>query len=411
VRGRAPSIQGFTGASVAQAPLPGQLRQVNAGAGRLYAAWMAELVALMGPGGPGWVARLQQIWDAGDAVLPVDPRLPDIARDRLLDVLAPTSVVDEGGHRTRRHQGREVEPGDALVVATSGTTGDPKGVVLTHAAVEASARATSVRLGVDPDRHRWLACLPLSHVGGLSVVTRALITGTPYEVHPGFDASAVEQAAERGATHVSLVATALRRIDPSRFTTIVLGGAAPPPDRPSNCVATYGMTETGSGIVYDGTPLDGVDLRIVDHQIEVRGPMLLRAYRDGTVPIGAGGWFRTGDLGELDAATGQLTVHGRAGDLIITGGENVWPTPVEQAIASHPQVAEVAVVGRADPDWGQRVVAVVVPVDASAPPSLDEVRAWVKDRLPAFAAPRELALVDALPTTSLGKVIRPLLGP
>ena len=372
---------------------------------------MAELVALMGPGGPEWVARLQQVWDAGDAVLPVDPRLPAVARDRLLEVVAPTSVVDESGRRTLRHQGREVEPGDALVMATSGTTGDPKGVVLTHAAVEASARATTAHLGIDPGHHRWLACLPLSHVGGLSVVTRALITGTPYEVHPGFDAAAVERAAGRGATHVSLVATALRRIDPSLFTTIVLGGAAPPPDRPSNCVATYGMTETGSGVVYDGTPLAGVDLRVVDGQIHVRGPMLLRAYRDGSVPLDPDGWFRTGDLGELDPATGRLTVHGRAGDLIITGGENVWPAPIEQAIASHPLVAEVAVVGRPDAEWGQRVVAVVVPVDVDEPPSLDDVRGWVKDRLPAFAAPRQLVVVEALPTTSLGKVIRPLLAP
>jgi o-succinylbenzoate---CoA ligase len=360
----------------------------------------------MGAGSTGWVDRLERAWTDGDAVLPVDPRLPAPARERLFDVLAPTIIDDTGGSRTRRPEGRPTEDGDALVVPTSGTTGEPKGVVLTHQAVAASAWATSQRLGVDPDRHRWLACLPLSHVGGLSVVTRALLTGTPLEVHPGFDAEAVTDAARRGATHVSLVATALSRIDPSVFERIVLGGSAPPPDRPANTVATYGMTETGSGVVYDGVPLDGVEVRIVDGEIHLRGPMLLRAYRDETVPTDADGWLATGDLGELDHRAGTLAVHGRAGDLIITGGENVWPTPVEAVLRTHPLVADAAVVGRTDPEWGQRVVAVVVPVDARRPPSLDELRGTVKERLPAYAAPRELLVVGSLPRTALGKVVR-----
>ncbi len=367
---------------------------------------MAELVALTGPAGPEWVSRLQQVWDAGDAALPVDLRLPEPARQRLLEVLAPTAIVEPDGQRITRPNGREVEPGDALVMPTSGTTGDPKGVVLTHRAIEASARATSAHLGIDPARHRWLACLPLSHVGGLSVVTRALVTGTPFEVHSGFDPAQVAEAARRGATHVSLVATALGRIEPSLFETIVLGGAAPPPDRPSNCVTTYGMTETGSGVVYDGFALPGVEVRVIGGEIQVRGPMLLRAYRDGTVPLDPEGWLPTGDRGELDAATGRLTVHGRAGDLIITGGENVWPTPIEQVLVRHPGVTEVAVVGRSDPEWGQRVVAVVVPADVSRPPSLDELRSLVKDSLPAYCAPRQIELVDHLPRTALGKIIR-----
>lgn len=365
---------------------------------------MAELVALMGPAGPDWVARLLQVWEDGDAVLPVDPRLPDAASDRLLEILAPTAVIEPDGTRRQRSNGRELEPGDALVIATSGTTGEPKGVILTHAAVEASARATSAHLGIDPAVHRWLACLPLSHVGGLSVVTRALTTGTPLEVHPGFDPDRVTDAARRGATHVSLVATAVRRIDPSVFETIVLGGAAPPPDRPANCVTTYGMTETGSGVVYDGFPLPGVEVRVVDGEIHLRGPMLLRAYRDGTVPLDPDGWFATGDRGEMNS--GRLTVHGRAGDLIITGGENVWPTPVEQALLAHPLVAEVAVVGRPDSEWGQRVVAIVVPSDPRRPPGLDDLRETVKESLPGFCAPRQLDLVDHLPRTALGKIIR-----
>ena len=377
---------------------------------RLYAAGMPELVALLGPAGPDWVARLQGAWEAGDAVLPVDPRLPAPARDRLLASMAPTTIVDAAGDRHLRPGGREVEPGDALVVATSGTTGEPKGVVLTAAAVEASARATSTRLGVDPAHHRWLACLPLAHVGGLSVVTRALVTGTPLEVHPGFDPRAVDAAADRGATHVSLVATALGRIDPSRWDTIVLGGAAPPPDRPANCVATYGMTETGSGVVYDGVPLDGVEVRCVEGQLQVRGPMLLRAYRDGTTPLDEDGWLATGDLGEVDPVTGVVSVHGRAGDLIISGGENVWPAPVEEVLGRHPGVAEVAVVGRADPEWGQRVVALVVPSDPSSPPTLEQLRQAVRAELPAFCAPRQVELVGSLPRTTLGKVARAALS-
>ncbi|HSL58527.1 MAG TPA: fatty acid--CoA ligase family protein [Acidimicrobiales bacterium] len=367
---------------------------------------MHELVALEGPAGPAWVDALRRAWDDGDAVAPIDPRLPPAARDQLLDALAPTVVVHVDGARRRHPGGRPVEPGDALVVATSGTTGTPKGVVLTHDAVAASATATSRRLAVDPTRHRWLACLPLAHVGGLSVVTRALLTGTPLEVHPGFDAAAVTDAADRGATHVSLVATALARIDPTRFERIVLGGSAPPPDRPANAVATYGMTETGSGIVYDGFPLDGVEVRAVDGELHVRGPMLLRAYRDGTDPRTADGWLPTGDLGGVDAATGRVTVLGRRGDLIITGGENVWPTPVEAELERHPGVAEAAVIGRPDPEWGQRVVAVIVPADARRPPDLDELRRHVRAALPAWCAPRSLELVERLPRTALGKVVR-----
>jgi O-succinylbenzoic acid--CoA ligase len=166
------------------------------------------------------------------------------------------------------------------------------------------------------------------------------------------------------------------------------------------------MTETGSGVVYDGVPLDGVDVRVVAGEVQLRGLMLLRAYRDGTDPKDAAGWLPTGDAGVWDAAAGRLTVFGRTGDLVITGGENVWPVAVERVLDRHRAVAEVAVVGRPDPEWGQRVVALVVPADQAAPPTLDAVRAAVKAELPAYAAPRELVLVDALPRTPLGKVAR-----
>jgi len=333
------------------------------------------------------VDALRAAWDAGDAVLPVDPRLPGPAARALVEEL---------------RAGESVEPGDALVVATSGTTGRPKGVVLTHDQVAASAEATSTHLGIDPARHRWLACLPLAHVGGLSVVTRAWHTGTPVDVHDGFDPAAVDAAAA-GCTHVSLVGTALARIDPTRWERIVLGGSAPPPDRPANSVATYGMTETGSGVVYDGVALPGVELRIDAGEVLVRGPMVATRYRDGTPVVDDDGWLRTGDLGRLD--DGVLTVFGRRGDLIITGGENVHPDPVEQRLRAHPAVADAAVVGRPDPEWGQRVVAVLELVPGAGVPSLQELRDWVREVLPAYAAPKELD-VRPLPRTALGKVRR-----
>lgn len=352
---------------------------------------MNRLVVLEAVGTDGFVEALRQAWDDGDAVLPLDPRLPAPARADALEAARPDDPV---------------EPGDALVVVTSGTTGRPKAVVLTHGAVAASARATSARLDVDPGRDRWLACLPLSHVGGLSVVTRALVTGTPLTVQDGFDARAVESAARAGCTLTALVPTALTRIDPGLFRTILLGGQAPPRDRPAHVVATYGMTESGSGVVYDGVPLDGVEVRIAaDGEIHLRGPMLLRCLRDGSDPKDDAGWLPTGDLGSL-AGDGRLQVHGRRGDLIITGGENVWPSAVERALATHPGVAEVAVTGRPDPEWGQVVVALVVASDPASPPSLSELRDCAKQTLPAFAAPRVVEVVAALPRTSIGKVRR-----
>ncbi len=370
---------------------------------------MPELQALDLPAGPGFVDALRSAWQDGDAVLPVDARLPTPAVSTLLDSLRPTVVVDRNGHH-RRAGGRPTEPGDALVVATSGTTGGPKGVVLTHDAVRASALATSARLGVDRATDHWVACLPLAHIGGLAVVTRSLITGTPCTVLRGFDASEVAQLAGSGATLVALVATALRRADVSGYRAVLLGGAAPPAGLPANVVTTYGQTETGSGIVYDGRPLDGVELRLgdgrgmgADGEILVRGPMLLRAYRDGSDPRLAGGWLPTGDAGRI-GPDGALTVYGRMAEVIVTGGEKVWPAPVEEALAESPGVAEVAVWKRPDPEWGERVVAWVVPTDPASPPALEELRDVVATRLAPWAAPRQLVVVGALPRTANGKV-------
>ncbi|MFK8022591.1 MAG: AMP-binding protein [Ilumatobacter sp.] len=347
---------------------------------------MARLVALDLPGGPAFVDLLRDVWNSGDAAFPVDQRLPGAAKATLMSAMGV---------------GEPVEPGDALVVATSGSTGHPKGVVLTHDAVAASAEATSVRLGVTADDH-WLACLPLNHVGGLSVVTRALHSGTKLSVLPTFDADAVMAS---DATLVSLVATALPRIDPTRFRRIVLGGSRPPANRPANSVTTYGMTETGSGVVYDGVALDGVEVRIDDGgEIHLRGPMLLRTYRNGVDPKDGAGWFATGDLGRwLD--DGRLHVEGRRGDLIITGGENVWPEAVERILRAHPLVDDVMVFGQRDPEWGHVVAAMVVA--GGIPPTLDELREHVKQFAASFMAPRHVRVVDQIPRTALGKPVRP----
>lgn len=367
---------------------------------------MAEVVALDLPGGPGFVSALEEAWRRGHAVAPLDRRLAPPARRRLLAALRPKWVVDQHGTHACP-DAQPTEEGDALVVATSGSTGQPKAAVLTHEAVAASASATSKRLGVDPAFHRWLACLPLSHIGGLAVITRAILTGTPVRVHDGFEAERVE--AEAGGNQdllVSLVPTALARVDASRFARILLGGSAPPSGLPPNVVTTYGMTETGSGVVYDGVPLEGVEVALSPtDEVLLRGPTLLRAYRDGSVPLDRDGWLATGDAGHFDAA-GRLHVDGRIRDMVVTGGENVWPAAVEDVLRHHERVLEVAVSSRPDPEWGERLVACVVPMDHAAPPTLSELRSLVRDHLAPFAAPKELVLMGSIPRTGNGKVRR-----
>jgi O-succinylbenzoic acid--CoA ligase len=369
---------------------------------------VADLVAVNAEGTDAFVAALGRCWAAGEAVLPVDPRLPAGARHRLLERLGATA--EEAPDGSRRHLGgNPAAPGDALVVATSGTTGDPKGVVLTHEALGAAASAVHARLGVDPGGDRWLACLPLAHLGGLGVVVRSLISGVPFEVASRPDPDTVAGAARRGCTRVALVATAWARADTSGYQTVLLGGAAAPSgDLPGNVVVTYGLTETGGGVVYDGVPLDGVEVDERDGHLWVRSATLARAYRTpkGEVPLtGADGWFDTGDLGYLDA-DGQVVVEGRSDDAITTGGETVHPVAVETALGAHPGIAEVAVVGRPDDTWGEVVVAVVVPAHPDAPPDLGSLRDWVRQTLPAYAAPHHVEVVASLPRTALGKVAR-----
>lgn len=369
---------------------------------------MPELVVLDLAQGPRFVDLVSRIWERGDALCVLDQRVSGAARATQLEALAPTRRILADGSEIVEASGRGVDAGDALVVLTSGSTAAPRAAVLTHDAVLASAVATSSRLGVDPSADRWLCCLPCAHIGGLSVLTRAVLTSTPVDVHAGFDPEAVGVAARTGATLVSLVPTALGRLhEPGAFRTILLGGAAPPEVRPANAVVTWGMTETGSGVVYDGVALEGVDVAEVGGELWVRSPTLARTYRNGTPvarlgPDGMGGWFPTGDGGTV--LDGVVAVRGRLADVITTGGEKVWPLDVERVLKDQPNVRDAAVWRRIDPEWGERVVAFVVPGDPA--PSLDELREAVRSALPVWAAPKELVLLDALPHTASGKLDR-----
>ncbi len=301
-----------------------------------------------------------------------------------------------------------VEDDVAVVVPTSGSTGQPKGVLLSAQALRASADATAERLG---GQGQWLLAIPASHVGGLQVLVRSVLAGTSPVVlardEPFADAAARMTGSRR---YVSLVPTQLRRLLDSpallTFDVVLLGGAAAPADlleqargRGVRVVTTYGMSETSGGCVYDGVPLAGVEVQ-AGERIRLRGPVLATAYRDGPLRE-PDGWFTTGDVGSWDGA--RLTVLGRADDVVVTGGEKVAPAAVEDRLRTHPAVVDVAVVGVPDAEWGQRVVAVVV---LRAPLGLDAARDHVAGPLPRAAAPRELRVVDVLPALTSGKVDR-----
>jgi O-succinylbenzoic acid--CoA ligase len=353
----------------------------------------------------------------GPALLPLDAGLPPRRLAELVDALGPGSVEDTEGVTTARSgpiQG--VAEGTAVVIGTSGSTGVPKGVELGAAALRHSARASLDRVGARPGE-RWLCCLPVTHVAGLQVLVRSLVGGTEPVLAERADDQTV---AASGCAHVSLVPTQLQRllasVDRSTpasllagFSSVLLGGAAAPAGLLSAAraagvpvVTTYGMTETCGGCVYDGVPLDGVRAEVRDDdRIWLRGPVLFSGYRGGP-GAPADGWFRTGDLGRLDDA-GRLIVRGRADDVINTGGEKVVPGEVAAVLQACPGVRDAAVIGQPDPEWGERVVAVVVPADPDNPPELELLRLRVRERLPRYAAPSKVVMVDAVPMLPSGK--------
>lgn len=385
-----------------------------------------DLVAVTLPPGPGWLDLVRDVWAAGAAVLPIDPRLPRAEASDLLHLARPTVLIsDPEGERSGRRleDGVPAEPGVALVVHTSGTAGTPKLVQFERRAIDSAVAASAFALEATP-RDRWICCLPLAHVGGMLVLLRGVLLDAPVSVHPVFDPQRV--GAEANASFISIVPTMLGRlldaeIDLTGFRGILVGGAHLSPDLRERAdrvgapvIETYGLTESCGGVVYDGLALPGVEMRInANGGIELRGPMLMLGYRFDDQATSAafteGGWLQPGDAGEIDAS-GRLHVVGRIDDLINTGGEKVWPHEVEVALREHPKVAEVGVGGRQDPEWGQRVVAFVVPADAEEPPSLAELRAFAAARIARHKVPRELVLVDELPRTFSGKLRRAALA-
>ncbi len=382
-------------------------------------------------------ARLLELLPAaldgtGPALLPLDPGLPAARLAGLVTAFAPSVIETAGGSQkavSAAPPGQQAAAGVgdevAVVIATSGSTGRPKGAQLSGAALQASARASLARIGARPGE-RWLCCLPTFHMAGLGVLVRSLLAGTEPAVAARIDADALAGA---GRAHVSLVPTQLRRLLDAGAPvhvprTILLGGTAPPAGllaaaaaAGARVVTTYGMSETCGGCVYDGMPLDGVTVRVgADQLIQISGPVLFSGYRldpEATAAALDGGWFRTQDLGATGAG-GRLVVRGRTADVIMTGGEKVMAAEVEAALRTLAGIRDVAVVGMPDPEWGERVTALVVPGDAAAP-DLTALRAHVRQRLPGYAAPRALVLVSDIPMLASGKPdrirLRALAGP
>ena len=402
---------------------------------------MAELHALQVDRAHTGVA-LERTWARGAAALVLPESAPDVQVRALLERLRPSRLVhlEEGGGvaGTALADGAPIGDEIALVVATSGSTGAAKGVELSHAALRASVTASLTRLGARPGE-RWGLALPTHHVAGISVLLRAAALGTTAVV--AADTAAV---GDLDVEHVALVPAQLERLlaqgaAVERFTTILLGGAPasdPLLDRArqagAHVVTSYGMTETVGGCVYDGRPLDDVEV-VVDAdsaRIRIRGPVLLEGYRSATgtpvdaegyrsltgtpvdaegyrsltgTPVDAEGWFTTPDLGRLDAE-GRLEVLGRADDVLISGGENVPLAAVTALLRSHPAVADVTVAAVADGRWGQIPAAVVVPAAAQRPPRLSDLQAHVRAHAPVAYAPGHLLLVERLPRDGLGKL-------
>lgn len=357
----------------------------------------------------GLLPRLAELLDGrGDAVLPVPADDADHAHFLASELSADEPIADDV----------------AVVISTSGTTGKPKGAMLTGQALTASGTATATRLG---GPGQWLLALPPHHIAGMQVLLRSIQAGSDpvvLDVSTGFSVpDFVRAVAEMtgGRRYISLVATqlvkALGNAEASEalasFDAVLLGGGPLPATvaiRAAQArvpvVRTYGMSETCGGCVYDGVALDGVGVRIgPEGRISLGGATVAAGYRN--IPehkaFAEHGWFHTDDFGELDE--GRLRVLGRLDEAISTGGLTVVPQVVEAALGAHPLVAECAVFGVPDDRLGQRVAAAVVPSAAGAP-TLEDLREHVTAALDGTAAPRELHLLDELPRRGIGKLDR-----
>ncbi|MEM9554491.1 MAG: class I adenylate-forming enzyme family protein [Acidobacteriota bacterium] len=390
--------------------------------------------------------RLYAAWQAGVPVVPMHPRWTPSERSAFVAAL---EVPTEEGENPVESSG-SVDPESILaVVATSGSSGAPRGVALSRRAVLAAADASAANLGwrrsaggpdQDHQDDRWLVTLPLAHVGGLSILLRCLV-GRACAVLPPpgtrFEAGTARAWIERfEITLLSVVPSMLRRLlddpapAPPSLRAVLVGGAPAPAallqaarTRGWPVLATYGLSEACAQVATErpdapradgsvGPALPGVAARIEsDGVLAVGGPTLMSGYVPSARPgSGLGSreatpWLRTGDLARIDPVDGSLRILGRADSMLVSGGENVQPQEVEAALADHPGVDEVCVVGVDDPTWGQRVVAVVAP-RAGQLPALDDLRRLLAGRLAAFKHPRALVVVDALPRLLSGKVDR-----
>jgi O-succinylbenzoic acid--CoA ligase len=374
-----------------------------------------DRVATTLPPSPAFAELLHALPRLGAALVPLNPA----SAGPQLDVARPALLVEEplDGDEADVEPSSRCDP-EAVhtVVFTSGTTGRPKAVELTLANHAASAIASAWTLGVAPD-DRWLCPLPLFHVGGLAILMRSALYGTTALLHDGFNAQRVKRSLQEGeATLVSLVPTMLVRLRDAglerapALRAALLGGGPVPGDllewarkRDLPVMGTYGMTECASQVAtaapgeLAAAALPGVELRVEpDGEILVRGPMVARD------ALAADGWLHTGDLGRLDEH-GRLRVEGRLKEVIVTGGENVAAAEVEEALVSHPDVADAAVVGRPDPEWGEAVTAFVVLRPGVAPVGLED---WCRERLAAFKVPKRIATVETLPRSPAGKLLR-----
>ena len=349
----------------------------------------------------------------GSVLVPVNTRDPRQTADADILVGAPLA----GPEAATEPRGQPRDEDVWVILHTSGTTAAPKPVELTYGNFRASAAAGQANLPIGPE-DRWLCVLPLFHVGGLSILTRTAFYGASAIVHERFDAGAVRDSLESGeATVVSLVATMLRRLRDAglerapALRAALIGGGPVPGDLLDwgrevglPLLQTYGMTETCSQIATAAAGSDaaralpGVEVRIGEGgEILVRGPMVSRG------ALGEDGWLHTGDRGRLDH-DGSLHVEGRIKDTIVTGGENVAAAEVEEALVAHPAVADAAVVGRPDPEWGEKVTAFVV-VDGVQVGD-GELVAWCRERLAGYKVPRAIVRVEQLPRTESGKLLK-----
>jgi len=341
----------------------------------------------------------------------------------------------------------QIQPFDVsalqAIVFTSGTTGQPKGAMLTYSNHFWSAMASAYRIGTLPD-DRWLCCLPLYHVGGLSIILRCCLYGTTVVLQDGFDLGEIHQTLHaQNVTLISLVPTMLHRMldggmkFPPSLRLILLGGAASSPDLVERCQKlsipvspTYGLSEACSQVATIlprdafrkpgsvGKPLLFSSVRVVDEngseqppgaygEVVVSGPTVMSGYYgnpEATAKTIRDGELYTGDIGYLDE-DGDLWLVQRRSDLIVTGGENVYPAEVEQVLEQHPAVAAACVVGIEHPEWGQQVAAAVVLREGANLPESD-LLAFSRERLAGYKQPRLIRFVSALPQTASGKVKR-----